>query len=403
LIVAIIEDNAEKRVSIRKVVNEAAPDATIREGKSVAAAKHILRNETVDLLVLDVALPLLDDGLPTQHGGLDLLDEVGRSNRFHMPAQVVGMTALPEVLDAAVERFGRELWSVILYDRASTEWAELLSAKIRHLLRLKHVGEQEPDFDLAIITALKSPELDAVLALSWDWSPVEKAGDATHYHAGTFRRLDGSIGRVVAARAPRMGMPASAALAMKVGLLFRPRFMAMVGICAGRKGETNLGDLVAANPTWDYGSGKHAVKDGKPIFKPAPDPFPLTTHVRGIVERFEGEHEATLHVRNAFQGAKPASVPKLHIGPFASGAAVVARAAMMEEVQDQHRKLLAIDMEAFGLASAATELPRPQPDFLILKGVSDFADEEKGDSHREYAAFMSAQFLAYLCTDARLC
>lgn len=403
MIVAIVEDNAEKRAAIKKVVIEAAPHTTIREGASVAAAKHILRTEAVDLLVLDVALPLLDDGLPTQHGGLDFLDEVGRSNRFKMPAQVVGLTALPEVFDAAVERFGRELWSVILYDRASTEWAELLSAKIRHLLRLAQVGEQEPDFDLAIVTALKSPELDAVLSLPWDWAPVDKPGDATQYHAGTFRRRDGSIGRVVAARAPRMGMPASAALAMKVGLLFRPRFMAMVGICAGRKGETNLGDLVAANPTWDYGSGKHTVKDGKPIFKPAPDPLSLTTHVRGIVERFEGEHETTLQIRNAFPGAKPASVPKLHLGPFASGAAVVGRAAIMEEVQDQHRKLLAIDMEAFGLASAATELPKPQPDFLVLKGVSDFADEEKGDSHRDYAAFMSAQFLAYLCTDAGLC
>ena len=198
-------------------------------------------------------------------------------------------------------------------------------------------------------------------------------------------------------------MPASAAIAMKVGLLFRPRFMAMVGICAGRKGETNLGDLVAANPTWDYGSGKHSVKDHKPVFKPAPDPLPLTSHVRGILERYEGEHEAILRLRNAFQGARPATIPKVHIGPFASGAAVVARAAIMEEVQDQHRKLLAIDMEAFGLASAATELPRPQPDFLILKGVSDFADEEKGDSHREYAAFMSAQFLAFLCTEGGLC
>ena len=76
---------------------------------------------------------------------------------------------------------------------------------------------------------------------------------------------------------------------------------------------------------------------------------------------------------------------------------------MMDEVREQNRKLLAIDMEAYGLASSATELPAPQPDFLVLKGVSDFADEAKGDAYREYAAFMSARFLAFLCTDAGLC
>lgn len=313
------------------------------------------------------------------------------------------MTALAEVYDDAVERFGRELWSVVRYDRASTEWAELLSAKVRHLLRIRQVGEQESDYDLAIITALKTPELDAVLALPWGWTPVDQLGDATHYSAGTFVRRDGSIGRVVAARAPRMGMPATSAVAMKLGLRFRPRFMAMVGICAGHKKATDLGDIVAANPTWDYGSGKHTRVDDHDVFEPAAFPFPLSTRVRGLLEQFEGEHEAFAMMRSSFQGNKPAGVPKLHMGPFASGAAVVARAAMMDEVRDQNRKLLAIDMEAYGLASAATELPAPQPDFLVLKGVSDFADEEKGDAFHHYAAFMSAQFLAHLCTKADLC
>lgn len=404
MIVGIIEDNGEKRAAIRSVVEKAGGGGlVIREGRSLAEARRLLRAEQVDLLVLDVALPELDDGTPTQHGGLDLLDEVGRSNRYRMPGQVVGMTALAEVYDAAVERFGRELWSVLLYDRGSTEWSELLSAKIRHLLRVKQVGEQEPDYDLGIITALKSPELDAVLDLPWGWTPVDQLGDATRYHTGTFERQDGSLGRVVVAKAPRMGMPATSAVAMKLGLRFRPKFMAMVGICAGHKKGTNLGDIVAANPTWDYGSGKHTRVDGRDVFEPAAFPFPLSTRVRGLLEDFEGEHEVTAQLRAAFTGQRPNSVPKLHIGPFASGAAVVARTAIMDEVRDQNRKLLAIDMEAYGLASSATELPFPQPDFLVMKGVSDFADEEKGDNYQEYSAYMSARFLAHLCVNANLC
>lgn len=56
-----------------------------------------------------------------------------------------------------------------------------------------------------------------------------------------------------------MGMPAAASLAMKMIMTFRPAFVGMVGVAAGVKGRTNFGDVIAADPTWDYGSGKHAV------------------------------------------------------------------------------------------------------------------------------------------------
>lgn len=404
MIIGIIDDDGVKRGAIREVIEEAAGEIPqYYEGGSLAEARKLLRDRQLDLLVLDIALPDLDGGQPSSSGGLDLIDEILQSNRYKLPAQVIGITALEEVYESAVERFGRELWSVLRYDRSSTQWTELLSAKVRHLLRLRQVGQQEFDYDLAIVAALKEPELSAVLDLSWQWKTEDKPGDATQYHVGEFTRLDGTKGKVVAARAPRMGMPATATLATKMGMQFRPRFMAMIGICAGRKGDTNLGDIVVANPSWDYGSGKHAKVDEKDVFEPAPYPFPLTTHVRGLIERYEGESERMTIQRANFRGNKPDTMPKLHIGPFASGAAVVARNEMMGEIKIQNRKLLAVDMEAYGVASAATELPQPQPDFLMLKGVSDFADEDKNDAYREYAAYMSVQFLAHLCVTDNLC
>lgn len=404
MIIGIIDDDSEKRAALKQVIDEAAGGVPqVCQGGSLAEARQLLRDQQLDLLVLDIALPELEGGDPSPSGGLDLVDQVLQNNRFRLPAQVIGITALDEIYESAVERFGRELWSVLRYDRSSTQWSELLSAKVRHLLRLQGIGQQSHEYDLAIVTALREPELSAVLSLPWDWSTEDKAGDATQYHIGEFTRLDGTKGKVVAARAPRMGMPAAATLATKMGLQFKPRFMAMTGICAGRKGDTNLGDIVVANPSWDYGSGKHAKVDGEDVFEPAPHPFPLTTHVRGLVERYEGESESLEAFRASFIGTKPDTVPKLHIGPFASGAAVISREAMMGEIRSQNRKLLAVDMEAYGVASAATELPLPQPDFIMLKGVSDFADEEKGDAYREYAAYMSAQFLARLCVTDNLC
>lgn len=402
--ICIVDDDNEKRSAIRNVIEgSSGNESNIVEAASMSAAKGLLRGQEFDLLVLDIALPDLEGGEPSPSGGLELVDELLRSDRYNLPTHVVGITALDEVYDVAVERFGRELWSVLRYNRSSVEWSELLAARIRQLLRGNQVGEQAFDYDLAIVTALREPELSAVLDLDWGWRTEDRPGDATRYHVGEYERRNGTTGRVVAARAPRMGMPAAAALASKMGMQFRPKFISMVGICAGRTEDTNLGDIVVANPSWDYGSGKHALVDGRQVFEPAPHPFPLTTHVRGLVEEYEGEHEALNRFRSDFRGNKPPTMPRLHIGPFASGAAVIARSEMMGEIKTQNRKLLAIDMEAYGVASAATELPKPQPDFLMLKGVSDFADEQKNDAYREYASYMSVQMLARLCVEDGLC
>jgi len=53
-------------------------------------------------------------------------------------------------------------------------------------------------------------------------------------------------------------------------------------------------------------------------------------------------------------------------------------------------------MEIYGLYAAAHGASYPQPTFLALKGVCDFADPEKADGYQEYAAYSSAQVLRLL-------
>jgi nucleoside phosphorylase len=49
-------------------------------------------------------------------------------------------------------------------------------------------------------------------------------------------------------------------------------------------------------------------------------------------------------------------------------------------------------MEAYGVARAASSAIVSQK-FVIAKGVQDFADAQKGDEFRDYAAFVSAAWL----------
>jgi len=405
MIVGIVDDDAGKRRDIAEVVRAVTGAAvSLREAASMAATRRLLQSEQLDLLILDIAIPELEGGDPRSDGGIALLDEVISNVRFTVPAQVIGVTAREDVYETAAARFGSELWSVLRFDRASVEWREQLSAKLRHIMRLRASPVAIPaNYDIGIVVALRSPELESVLALPWSWTPAEQPGDPTIYQSGRFRRTNGTEGRAVVARAGQMGMPAATALATKLGLAFRPKLIAMVGICAGNKNDVTIGDVVAANPVWDYGSGKYTTRDNKEVFEPAPYPLALSSRVRGILEQLEGESEALSRLRTAYKGSPPRHMPRLHVGPFASGAAVIARAALVQQVQMQHRKLLAIDMEAFGVATATAELPLPPREFLILKGVSDYADENKGDAERAYAAHLSAELLALLCTAHGLC
>ncbi len=56
----------------------------------------------------------------------------------------------------------------------------------------------------------------------------------------------------------------------------------------------------------------------------------------------------------------------------------------------------ALDMESFGIAYACEMADSERPTPIIAKGISDFADEKKSDSHQSLAAENSAVFIRYL-------
>jgi len=397
--ICIIDDDESKREQIAAIVGEVSSgSARIVEGASVNAARQYLKSTKFDLLIIDIALPNYDREKPELTGGIDFLDEMVRAGRFVTPDHIIGITAHEDIFSSAASCFGGELWSIVKYDPRSLEWQERLQSKIQHILRVKNSIPSEPSpYDLGIVVALKTPEFDALMDLDWDWSRIDTEGDPGQFYEGRFARRDGSEGRAVVARSASMGMPSAAVVATKVGIRFRPRVLCMTGICAGVRGETHLGDVIVANPTWDYGSGKYSSdEDGKEVFEQSNYHFGLSSRIRGLLEPLEGETECLSDIRKRFPGEKPDTVTRLHVGPFASGAAVIARGEMMQWIKNQNRKLIAIDMEAHAIACAAHEMPPPSMEFLVLKGVSDFADEAKGDKERRFAAYASAAVLAHL-------
>jgi nucleoside phosphorylase/CheY-like chemotaxis protein len=396
--ILIVEDDAEKLRRIVTVLKK-VPGITedmLHDARDAAAAKLLLRETTYDLLILDISIPGRSDQLPTHNAGLDLLREILERDIYRMPVQVVGLTAYQDALDAAKPVFDLDVLQLVQYDAASLAWEERIARIARRAVVSSERETTSNSYEtyLAIVTALASPELDALLDIPWNWVEHIHPSDPTVYHKGHFQK-EGQIMQVVAAAAPRMGMQASAVLATKMAITFRPRFLAMTGILAGIKGECELGDILVADPSWDYESGKRTVKDGIPIFAAAPHQLSLDPFLRAKLTRMAQDTSMLDQLRREWRGERRTTLVSMHVGPVASGAAVLEDTLVIDGIRSQHRKTKGVEMETYGVFVAAEECPEPQPKVFSMKSVCDFADTSKNNDHQAYAAYTSATALRY--------
>jgi nucleoside phosphorylase/CheY-like chemotaxis protein len=396
--VLVVEDDNQKYNRVHSVLEQAGLSAgDITHVIAAAPAYEHLRQTQFDLMLLDVNIPRrLGDQRPQRGGGLDLLRDLGREGDLRRPTYIVGLTAYEDVVAEFGSAFEDKLWSLVHYKESSDQWIEQLLVKVAYIQavnRSRNFSDGETfGCDLAIITALDTVEFDGVQALPLSWEPLRLQHDETRYLSGTLA-TEGGTKSIIAAAAPRMGIPASAILASKIIHQFRPRFIAMVGICAGRKEKVSLGDLIIAEPTWDWGSGKISSENGEPRFLPSPHQLDMDPDTASLLKAMTKDEVLLAGVKKASRGSKPKTELTAHVGPLVSGAAVVAHKPTFDRLLDQHRGILGVDMEAYAVAAAALGSAKPRPKFLIVKGVSDFADENKDDDYQEFAASVSANFL----------
>jgi nucleoside phosphorylase len=394
----VVEDDTEK---LRRVILclrgiSGISFDNIDNARDANAAKQLLRANSYDLLVLDVSLPARADEAPTPGAGLDLLNEIQSRDIYNVPMHIVGLTAYEEALKVAKPQFDLDVLQLVHYDPSSSDWQEKLTRIATRSINSagKSAAPITYDFDLCVIAALAKPELQAVLNLPWNWSDHEISNDPTQYHVGTYEN-GGVKRRVIAASAARMGMQASAVLASKMIMSFRPRYVAMTGILAGIEGTCELGDIVIADPTWDYGSGKRTIREGEPVFAASPHQIALNPFLRSKLTRMAQDTELMDKIRREWSGTRRNGVLSAHIGPVASGAAVLEDQAIVATVLSQHRKTVGVEMETYGVFVAGEECGAPAPAVFSLKSVCDFANTEKNDNHQDYAAYTSAAALRF--------
>lgn len=390
--VLIIDDDDSKIKVITTFLLELEgfDEKNIVECTNIIDAKRELRSKKYDILLLDMQLPIRDKGIPMPKAGLDLLNELRNHRRFNQPKLIIGITAFEKELNSVKDDFDNILEHVVYFSLTSDGWKNQLTEKFDYFVSSRENLIQY-QYDIAIVCALKTPELDAVKKAIGGWSEEVVENDkGTKYYSSSFNGRS-----IIVASAFQMGMPASTALSMKIINLFRPKYLFMAGICAGIEGSVNLGDIIVVDQSWDYGSGKINSKDDQQVFQIEPYPLRLGAALKANALELQGKKDVIASIQNDWIGVESdKSVLRVHIGPMPSGAAVIANKDVANQVKDgQHRKLLGIEMEAYGVMCAAEYSPEPKPEVMVVKSVCDFADNKKNDDFHLYAAYTSASFI----------
>ncbi|MCL2386994.1 MAG: hypothetical protein FWC89_05500 [Defluviitaleaceae bacterium] len=246
---------------------------------------------------------------------------------------------------------------------------------------------------IAIITALEK-ELNPLHSLIVDCTSI---GNGVYtYHEGFFINDDAKIS-VVAAHCHNMGMVATTGLTMDIIHKYKPEYVAMIGMAASLEGRNHhgYGDILVPSSILDYGSGK-IVEDSKSgkSFLFEPYMLDLDAGLMNKLKNFKRAQDVHRDIKDLFGrvATTPNTELKLDIGVMASGSAVVASKGFSDEmITPQHRKIIGIDMEIYGMFHACryndTEC---KPKCFAMKSVVDYADNEKSDKFHDYACFVSA-------------
>lgn len=393
--ILIVEDIKSKEESIRKVLLEAVPDSEIKIAKSFLSASSYLEEKDFELMILDLVLPLRDDGVPNLDSGVDLLSEIFEGNSMRSPNHIICLSAYGEAIKRLGDASRTRLVHCVEYDETNGNWASSLAEKAIYAeKRVKSTSSLPRDFesDVGIVTSSPHVELAAVLEWGQQLGGEFHKIDELHYYRAEWPGKKRNL-NVVACCAPSMGMTAACATASKLINRFRPRYLVMTGIAAGTSSSVNLGDVIVADSCYDYGSGKILdLEDGTRKFIPSPRQIPISANLMALLQpwvaRQTGMRE--LGVTWAKDGKY---VPKVELGIMATGAAVVQSATLVKELLASSRKVTGLEMEAYGVFHAAELSSLPKPEVLVAKSVCDFADHKKGDGSQALAAFTSSGFI----------
>lgn len=243
--------------------------------------------------------------------------------------------------------------------------------------------------DFAIVVALQQ-ELDALLQYFPELTHTcAEAASVRSYYTATISTARGGAYRVIATLLDSMGNLSAAHATADLIHRWNPRFILAAGIAGGLDRATQeFGDIAISESIVYYELAK-VREDG---ISRRSKQFPADrTLLDGFLNLRDSSWRARLPTRPDGKSAT-STIPKIHVGPIASGEKVIASRSEAEKIKALQPNVIAVEMESAGVASAAFGALK-KIGFITVRAICDFADNLKNDNWHSYAARSAASCL----------
>jgi len=247
--------------------------------------------------------------------------------------------------------------------------------------------QREDSVDVVIVTALEK-ERDAVLRHLDSPQRVESKNRVVY--KSRLQLEDSNNGyQVLLLCLGGMGNVQSATAVTQGIDVWSPTVIILTGIMGGvEESERFLGDLIIAEQIVGYELGKVDDRGIKPRFEVLRPTHSLIEKARHFpIEKWVFQPKFLRP-----DGSSGRIIPQVHFGVVASGEKVIADTLTVAELQRSWIKLIGIEMEGFGTASAVYQ-SEAAPAMLMVKGICDWANSNKSDDWQAYAADVAASYV----------
>jgi len=392
--VLILEDDPSKKERLLRYLGSSELFEQVETVLCTESAQKELRGQKYDLFITDIVVPRCLGGTKDEAHSITLLEALDDdAGDMHRPDYILPLSASKELSQSVYDFFLGRPWGIINYSDKSDDAILGVQRVAEYIIRQNSQNPQPSETcDLLIVTALHDPEFSAIQELDFNWEPLEPLDGQHLMRKGSFYIAD--VKKVVVATfCHRMG-PVQAAILVTKALKFKPKMVVMAGICAGIPKKANLGDVIAADVSWDWQSGKYIDSKGTEAFEIAPHQLDITDGLRSSLVVLKSDSAFWTGLTEDARDLK-LPTPKLVLGPIATGSSVLADDRIVSRIKgNQHKNVVGLDMETYGVY-AAVQAGAPNTYVISLKAVCDKGDKKKDDRYQVYASKVSAKVVAH--------
>lgn len=209
----------------------------------------------------------------------------------------------------------------------------------------------------------------------------------------------------VVAKQEKMGMVDAAFLVSTLILECNIKHVFMIGVCGGRNGFVEIGDIIIPDDSVAYQNGK-INQNG---FEAEIEVSNCNSHIKQhlskaytdtLLAKLSSQFETMYKEKSG--KTTGLSTPNIHYDSMACGDVIVNLAGEIDRIAEHSskRKLCSIEMESFSVLRANNIFSNLGIKSTIVKSVMDLASH-KSDIYKEYAAYMSANFLVNVLKDEK--